>query len=355
MTTVSEIRATGTIVITPQVAMPEPIRAPETLRNKLGRFTEPAYNVTNDSHLFRFLVALCGDAGAGGLKRELLYPRLQQMLESTHFNDLDRLYGNPLALPRLSAELYSVDPRNEALTQEQWRDVKIKDSQYRARCLIWMRAIIEGPTPRGMELAAEAAIGVECTVVERYKYLENTLSDLPITMSDIGWTDSRREFVIVPRTPTITQADRRRVARLLDKLRPITTVPTVITSSPLRSVVTVADTASSSDNFYVKRLVSGRTDINWPAVNLAEGYWIESNVTKEAPTFAWMDRSESVTFLTVVTAQASTEHVGGFNSTQRQLFGHLKDSPNRFYEYNALKAYAKTFAPISMTGKWISR
>lgn len=36
-----------------------------------------------------------------------------------------------------------------------------------------MRAIIEGPTPRGIALAAEAACGIECDIYENYNYIDN--------------------------------------------------------------------------------------------------------------------------------------------------------------------------------------
>lgn len=355
MATISEIRSRGTDLLVTQTEMPEPIRAPQSLRRRLARFDSPAYNLHQDSHLFRYIVALCGEAGAGSVKRELLYPRLQQMLESTHFSDLDRLYGNPLALPRLSAELYTVDPMNEALTQTQWRDVRIKDSQYRARCLTWMRAIIEGPTPRGMALAGEAALGIECEVIERYKWIENQASDDPITISDLGQTNSRSEFVILPRAPSITQEQRRRLIHLIDKLRPINTLPTVTVTEPTRAPITLAAVASSSDNFNVKRTVTARPDVDWPDVDLIEGYWLEVDVPKEAPTFAWMDRQESVTYISIADATASSEHVGDFNKTQQQIFGHLSNVPDRFYFFTVDSSYAKSFAPVMMHSKWVNR
>jgi hypothetical protein len=40
-----------------------------------------------------------------------------------------------------------------------------------------MRAIIEGPTPRGIAMAAEAACGIECDVFENYQYLDELLSE----------------------------------------------------------------------------------------------------------------------------------------------------------------------------------
>src|SRR6266542_2507096 len=95
--------------ISPSLAMPnraiyEPLDAPNTLAPVLGRFGEN-YNTSPTSHLYRFLVALCGDAGAGSLKRGMLYAKLQSSIEATQFSDLDRLYGNILGLQRLPNEI----------------------------------------------------------------------------------------------------------------------------------------------------------------------------------------------------------------------------------------------------------
>jgi hypothetical protein len=43
----------------------EPLDAPEALMKKMERFPEEVYSKSRDSHLFRFLLALCGEAGAG--------------------------------------------------------------------------------------------------------------------------------------------------------------------------------------------------------------------------------------------------------------------------------------------------
>lgn len=352
MTTVAELRAAGTELLIAPRPIYEPINAPEPLLNKLGRFGEN-YDLSTSSHLFRFLIALCGDAGAGSIKRELLYPKLQNMLESTHFSDLDRLYGDPIALPRLSAEIYAIDPKTVAMTQAEWQDVLIKDSQYRARCLAWMRAILEGSTPRGIALAAEAACGFECTVIERYQYLENLSSDLPVTMIGLGQTNSLQEFVIAVRTSTdlLTEADRRRIMRLVDRLRPLNTIFSIFTLEDVRSIQTTANVAASSEYFSIQRLVTGRPDVDWPDVDLSQGYWIEGGIEKEAPEFAFFNRQETATFITVANAIASSEHVGMFNAAQASLFGHLRgDNPTHIFDENF--SYAKAFAPIQLTSPW---
>lgn len=118
MPTYSDINLYGDIATVVSSPLAEPLNAPPRFEEKLERFGEH-YNTGYDSHLYKFLVSLCGDAGAGSLKREKLYPRLQQILGSTYFTDIDKLYGNPIGISRLPIELYQFDPHNEALTQEE--------------------------------------------------------------------------------------------------------------------------------------------------------------------------------------------------------------------------------------------
>lgn len=352
MPTVTDIRAAGTDITLIRRPIYEPLAAPERLRQKLQRFGEH-YDMSNSSYLYRFLLAVCGETGAGQLKKELLYPRLQSALESTHFSDLDRLYGNPIGLPRIDEEVYSIDPKNEALTQAQWQDVRIKDAQYRARCLTWMRAIIAGPTPQGIALAAEAASGVECDVFERYHYLDDQASDLPANIQNIGLTNSRSEFVIIPRTTQLTQQEQRRIIRLVDKLRPTNTVPTIYISDRLRNERTIIDLAASSEAFEIVRYVTGRSDIKWPTPDPSQGLWITTTETP-VPTFAWMERQEAVTYLTIDSVEASSTHTGPFNKEQRNLFGHLRGEIHPYYTFVADHSYAKAFAPIQLSVPWLT-
>jgi hypothetical protein len=351
MASISEIRSTGTSILVAPRGIFEPLNGPESLVEKLGRFGDH-YDLSTNSHLARFLVALCGDAGAGAIKRELLYPKLQSMLETTHFTDLDRLYGDPLALPRINTEIYFIDPKSMAMTDAQWQDVLIKDAQYRSRCLIWMRAILEGPTPRGMALAAEAATGIECDVFERYQYLENISSDRPQSATNVGQMMSPNEFVILPRSDTLTEGDKRRVMRLVDRLRPVNAIFSIQIFDNPRIAQDITDVAASSTYFHVQRFVTGRPDTDWPAIDLTLGYWIERGVEKEAPRFAFFDRQESATFLAIANAIASSEHVGRFNPQQAQLFVHLQsDDTNHVFDESY--SFAKAFAPIQLTSPWV--
>ncbi len=353
MATISEVRSLGTVVVVPNNPILEPLGAPESLKNKLGRFPEELYNTGQDSHLYKFLVALCGDAGAGSLKRDLLYPKLQEMLNSTHFSDLDLLYGNPMGLPRLSQEIYDTDPRSQALTQAEWQEIRIKDALYRERALTWMRAILNGPSIKGIQLAAEAALGIECDVFEKLVTIENTISDRPITLPDPApqAPNSRSVFVIIPRAPAITEAEKHRVIKMVDVLRPVNTVPYVVEGNGLRNEMAVNLVEASSHFFAVQRFVTGQPGVDWPAVNLTEGLWIEADVEKEAPTFAFIDRQEAVTFLTVHGVTTSSQHQGEFAREQRELFGHLRGIESNDYQ-SADRSYVPATAPLQLGTPW---
>jgi hypothetical protein len=347
LATVTELRDNGATVTNVATPIIEPLAAQEVFGGKLRRFGDH-YNTSPNSHLYRFLVALCGEAGAGSLKKELLLPKLFERLESTQYLNLDRLYGDALALPRLSAEVYSVDPENQSLTQAQWDDVHAKDAAYRERCLTWMRAILAGPTVEGLKLAGQAATGVECDVFEQYKYLDNT------GVTNIGQFNSRNEFIIIPRTPTITEQDRRRIARLVDQLKPTGTLHTVFLGNDLRTAKSVRASSATSNRFYIKKLVTGRTDVTWPPIDTSQGLWIVGGTQTEAPTFAFMDRQEMVTFITITSSSASSEHVGLFNEAQRQLFANLTRNTDEFLYFSADRAQAKNIAPLNIQQGWVN-
>jgi hypothetical protein len=552
MTKVSDIRAAGDLIIEKK-ALPEPLAAQEGIGGQLARFPEEVYNLTVDSHLYRLINALAGEAGAGSIKKEMLLPKLQQMLDSTHFRDLDLLYGNPMGLPRISLENYDFDPQGTPLTQAQWQEVRAKDADYRSRCLKWMRAVLHGATLEGIALAAEAALGVECDVYERYKYLENLKSDKPanliatwdfedgeyantiIARGDIppmnawtygkvngaeanpaygsggaaygsrylsatsagtathaigigpyyrlrldtsqaytfsaffrrasgtgdpkarmqvdcydeagtllgtvypsgvvpginaltggtgslnpnagvtstvwehwggyiaasswpagtatiqpliypyylnsaagtilvdaakfeqgteatlfgtsvpGSTTFHTEVVIVPQIPEVTAQERRRCMRLVDRLRPMDTVITLSSGAAIRSERPAIAAASSSSAWNVQRLVTARSDQEWPAVDPQSGFWLVPGVETEAPTFAWIDRQEAATFLSVQTVTASSEKIGNFNLTQRQLFPHLASVTDPFDVHVADRSFARSFAKLNFTIPWVNR
>lgn len=352
MPTLTQIVNAGLTFTLPTRPINEPINASPLLVSSLGRFGDD-YDTSNGSNLYKFLVALCGEAGAGSLKKGMLYPRLQAQLESTHFTDLDKIYGSPIGIPRLPEELYQFDPRGESLTQNQWDQILAADAQYRHRCLVWMRALQAGPNPVGIALAGEAALGVRCDVYERYTFLENLSSDMPVSMPDLGQTDSPNEFVVIPETISVSQGDRRVAIYLLDQLRPINTIPTITNGQPLSTSLPISDIEASTEAFYVKKLVTGNPNISWPTPDPSQGLWITTS-QEEAPTFAFMNSQESTTFLTVANVSSSSEHIGMFNITQQALFGFLNQTIPPFTIFSAQNSYNAGVIPIQLNTTFTS-
>ena len=107
------------------------------------------------------------------------------------------------------------------------------------------------------------------------------------------------------------------------------------------------------------RYVTGRSDIDWPDIDLSQGFWITSEEEREAPTFAFQDVQETTTFTTIIAAEASSEHIGPFNSFQRSLFAHLADNDffggvHHVHGFSAERSYAKATAPIGLTIPWVN-
>jgi hypothetical protein len=212
-----------------------------------------------------------------------------------------------------------------------------------------MRAIIEGPTPRGISMAAEAALGYECDVFEHYNYLDN--STLP-GVTNLGITTSRNEFIIIPQVSDLEERERRQIIRLVDKLRPSNTIPTITSGTPLRYELPILDVAATSTRFNVLRNVTGNVNVQWPEIDPTLGYWIDYD-TNEAPTFAFLDRQEAATYITIANVEASTTMIGQFNDFQKSLFVHLQNL-NDFYIHTPLNAYSKAIAPLNVSIPWMA-
>lgn len=214
--------------------------APERVADRLRHFPEDVYDLAPESHLVRFLKVVLGEAGAGGLRKRLLLARLQQTLRGSHFFDLDRFYGALFGLQRKVAEVLDLDPYTEVATNEEWANQHAKDASYRSRIEQFARAISYGPTPTGIELVAEAVLGVDVDVYEEWVRSDNgfrtiaeveaeypTFADAEgLTYGEIAGHglaelagDERRQFTIMPKRQ-ITLEDAYHLRRVVDKLRP---------------------------------------------------------------------------------------------------------------------------------------
>lgn len=334
----------------------EPLNAPVPIPEKIKEFfPEELYNINESSILYKFLLALLGDSGVGGMKKAFLYPRLQQALTSTHFNDLDTLFTNPFAFPRLTDEIYTLDPANELLTSDQWASVRRRDSWYKARFLDYMKGVHAGMTKEGLELLSRAATGAPAQVFERWKYLDDLVSDSPVGFPNLGNTSSRNEVVILLEKDDYNVQDQKRLSQVFGRISPANVAMTYLPASTNLIEVDINSIASSSDFFFIKRLVTGNIFSTFPDVSAKFNTWIESGVQKEAPVFAFNERQESITYPTIESASASSYHIGPFTQSQATLFAHLADPPTRLFQFTADESFLNIPVNMEMSLPWYNR
>ncbi len=378
----------------------EPLDGPTTVDDVMDRFPEEVYQQGRDTHLYRFLTALTGDAGAGLLKAQTFAARLTFEAEFLNFQVLDEFYAAQFKFKRLLQETYpGFNPDTDALTPTQWDAIQLADQQYRQRMLDFFTATRYGNSPAGLALAGQAGCGVECDIVENYKWVYDQFSDDPLGILPEGTTASTGEFIVVPRfigdeiespfleyqqhiervytahagsfddsirpstggtAPTVTSAFgpfdpdgvtkmvpavERNVIDLLDRLRPATTLATV-KPEPMRftAIGVNGDVHASSERVHTSRLVTGNSDVPWPDTDPAQNYFIQAGVETEAGTFFGSGRELPVVFLTAENVHAYTDAARG-----DALYG-----TNEFYdESNGISNYQHyrseqvgTFSPI---------
>jgi hypothetical protein len=175
-----------------------PLGGPTDPLNYLDRFPEEVYNKSIDSHLVRFMYALLGPAGIGWLRKNYLEARLKLEDFGLETFDLDRFYGDPLRFGRVLEEIYDVDPGG-LIPRDKWEEIRAKDAKYRNRAIDFVNGARAGNTSLGMHLVARSGLGHEVEIIENYRYLYDQLTDDPIGVPDYGFTNSLREFTIVPR------------------------------------------------------------------------------------------------------------------------------------------------------------
>lgn len=182
-----------TVISNPQV---EPLHGLVTIDDLFDRFPEAIYTKSKDSLLYAFLSALCGDSGAGILKKQSYNARLINEGEYFSYQDLDTFATIQFRFKRLPSELYPENTSGDALTPAAWRDIQNKDSHFRHRLQEFFKATRLGTSPEGMKHAAQAGSGLEVEVIENYKHVFDQYSDDPLGIQASGRTASVDEFIL---------------------------------------------------------------------------------------------------------------------------------------------------------------
>lgn len=189
---------TRTVFTTNNIAV-EPLNGPQSVEEVMDRFPEEVYQQGRDTHLFRLLSALCGDAGAGLAKKQAYAARLRYEAEFVNFEFLDQIYTAQFQFQRLRSETYPFNANVDALTPSQWDMVEKADERYYHRMGKWWTATRWGNSKEGMRLAAEAGTGMDCDISPHYRFVFDQYSDLKLGLPPDGTSPSPEEFVVIPR------------------------------------------------------------------------------------------------------------------------------------------------------------
>ncbi|QGJ94915.1 minor tail protein [Gordonia phage RedWattleHog] len=232
-----------------------PLLPPKSIEARLAHFDETVYRADSSTVLYKLLDALCGDAGAGDLKKGAFLRRLSQSLENVYFSDLDYIFGGMGFLSRSSEETYPYDPTNDMLTSDQWDEVRVKDAWYRARIRDFFIAAGKGGTPQGIRLACMAATSVDCDIHEVWRYLDNFGISAALGRSPVS---TRNEFVVRPHKASLTEKEKRLLLQMLNRIAPADTVVTVNTGGLAVHTPIIPKTAAADSSYFeVQKVVTG--------------------------------------------------------------------------------------------------
>lgn len=240
-----------------------PLFPPKSIESRLEHFDEPAFDVDSSTVIYRLADALCGDSGAGDLKKNSLLDRLGESLDTIYFNDLDRIFSSMGFLPRTDSESYDYDPSQDMLTADQWNEVRVKDAWYRARVRDFMVAASKGGTPDGIRAVVLAGSSVECDIYEVWRYRDN-FGISPEKGTQLGRTPvtSRSEVVIVPLKDQLGNKEFRLLRQMLNRICPVDSVVTIdLRGLAAHDPIVVKKIVADSSYFEVQKEVTGTPDL----------------------------------------------------------------------------------------------
>lgn len=305
---------------------PMPLIPLSSTLSKLDHFDSTVFKIDETTHLYKLVDALCGDVGAGSLKKELLNARLLKQIDTIQFGALDRLFSGSFNLPRLSSESYQYNPEVDMLDSEQWDEVYVKDAWYRARAKDFFTACSLGGTPDGIRMAVHAAIGTDCDLYEVWRYrdtfgIKKQLGRLSQSL--------RNEVVVAPHKADITPREKRLILEATDKIKPADSVITVDPDGlSVHTPVKVRGVGADSSYFEVQKTVTVSPELakipppEYLAADIIDSEkWIfKATTPTKAPTAAYNSTQEYSLYYTYSDRNTSpisiVEYKKSVNGTQ---------------------------------------
>lgn len=275
---------------------PFPLMPPKSTESRMEHFDENVYKVNDESTLlYQFVQALCGDGGAGSLKKEIFLQRLSGSLDGIYGPDLDFVFGSVRFLSRVASESYDYNPMTEELTSDKWDEIVTKDAQYRDRIRRFFIACNKGGSTEGIREAVVAATSADCQIMESWRYIDNfglaggvgrnigqswSATDLSTghvvyrenkseadafvagRETPANWmvqqVQSRSEVTVVPLKEDLSPREARVLRQMLDRITGQDTVITIDTNGlSVNAPVKVQAITADSTYFQVEKMVTG--------------------------------------------------------------------------------------------------
>jgi hypothetical protein len=233
---------------------PFPLMPSKSTELRLDHFDENVYTADSTTVLYKYLDAMCGDGGAGTLKKELFIQRLSGAMDSVYGSDLDYIFGNMNFLSRSPDESYTYATETSMLTSDQWDEVQVKDAWYRARITQFFQACTAGGTFDGIRLAVHSAISVDCEIFEVWRYMDSFGLTVPLGRAPVS---TRQEVVIRPLKEQLEPKEKRLLRDMLDRITPQDSVMTVNTQGlSVSAPVPVRAAAADSTYYQVEKVIT---------------------------------------------------------------------------------------------------
>jgi hypothetical protein len=282
----------------------DPLIPNRTTRSRVSHMDPSQYDLRDSSHLMKFIKAIIGSGGAGGVRKQLLINRLSTTFSGSNFADLDAFWGAMFGMPRLSTEAMpqnadgtSFNPMTGVTDEDTWDLISSADGQYRSRLVQFVQALNMGATREGILMAAEAVLGVDVDLAESWVLADQIPPGVLLSaingnnyfvvtnryltyggMSSHTWGQlvggeqtggqvplgNRGEIVLKPKSP-ITQEQKRHVHMVLDQLMPAGTMLTILDGgTQVLKLILAQNLYAESEDWRVISSVTQSPGLNTP-------------------------------------------------------------------------------------------
>jgi hypothetical protein len=281
----------------------DPLIPSENSTQVVENFDPEIYDLKPTSHLMRFIRALTGSAGVGGIRKQNFIARASTSILGASFVDLDAFYGALFNFHRslvetmpLNVDGTKINPLTDIAPSDVWDDVYSRDARFRSRIHQLARAINMGGSYAGLKAVAEAILSIDVDLVESWVKVDALINNsslvLPVAktygqissqyvtdgnMKTVSYGNlegnqfgngntpqgNRGELVFTPRR-AITPEESYQLMKVLQVLKPSHTQITISNATNQTStVIAPRSLAADSENWSIQSRIT-------PAINLIQ-------------------------------------------------------------------------------------